>query len=114
MRFQWVKVLMYEGPPYFVKVEGPTFLHSVPWVVACLKGHGISSKEIKQFTPVLGPGRSPKKRIFYYERPVGQIICGNCGNVVPENNNICISCGKIFNQRLIELTNNGNQKSKKL
>jgi len=107
MRFQWVKVLMNEGKPYFVNIESPTFVHSIPWVAACLKGHGISSDNIKQYTPVVGPGRAPKKRIFYYKRPVGQTICGSCGNVVPEDTNICISCGNVFNKRLRELTNNG-------
>ena len=107
MRFQWVKVIMNEGKPYYVKIKSPTFVHSIPWVATCLKGHGISSDDIKQYTPVLGPGRSPKNRVFYYNRPVGQIICVSCGNVVPGDTNICLSCGAIFNKRLLELTNNG-------
>lgn len=107
MRFQWVKVLMNEGKPYYVKIKSPTFVQSIPWVAVCLKEHGINSDKIKQFMVVTGPGRTPKNRIFYYERPVGQIICKDCGFVVPEDTNICIRCGSVFNERLIELMNNG-------
>ena len=108
MRFQWVKILMNEGKPYYVKIMNPTFFDTIPWVAVCLKEHGIPSENIKQFMVVTGPGRTPKKRIFYYERPIGQIICGSCGNVVPEDTNICLSCGVLFSKRLIELTNSGN------
>ena len=107
MRFQWVKVLMKKEKPYFVKIKSPTFVQSIPWVAKCLEDQGISSNNIEKYLVVTGPGRTPKSRIFYYERPVGVIICDSCGKLVPENTNICISCGNVFNKRLIELTNNG-------
>ena len=107
MRFQWVKVIMEKGKPYYVKVESPTLIDSIPWVALCLEDHGISSDNIKLNTIVTGPGRTPKSRIFYYERPVGLTICDSCGKLIPKNTNICISCGNVFNERLIELTNNG-------
>ena len=111
MRFQWVKVLMKKEKPYFVKIKSPTFVQSIPWVAKCLEDQGISSTNIEKYLVVTGPGRTPKSRIFYYERPLGLIICEECGKLIPVNTNICISCGNVFNERLIQLTNNGNQKS---
>ena len=107
MRFQWVKVLMKRGKPYFVRIESSIFIDTIPWVARCLEDHGISSDKIKQYMIVTGHGRTPKRRIFYYERPVGLRICDGCGKLVPEDTNICLSCGVLFNKRLIELTNNG-------
>ena len=105
MRSQWVKVLMKKGNPYFVKIKSPTFVQSIPWVARCLEEQGISSDNIEKYLVVTGPGRTPKARIFHYERPVGLIICEGCGNLVPMRTNICVSCGYIFNKRLIELNN---------
>ena len=107
MRTQWVKVLMKKEKPYFVKIKSPTFVQSIPWVAKCLEEQGILSTNIEQYLVVTGPGRTHKSRVFHYERPVGLIICDSCGKLVPEDTNICISCGHIFNERLIELTNNG-------
>ena len=107
MRFQWVKVLMKKEKPYFVKIKSPTFVQSIPWVAKCLEEQGILSTNIEQYLVVTGPGRAPKSRIFYYERPVGLIICDSCDKLVPENTNICIYCGNVFNKRLMELTKNG-------
>jgi len=113
MRSQWVKVLMKEGKPYFVKIKSPTFINTIPWVARCLEDHGISSDETERYMTVTGPGRTPKSRIFFYEKPVGLMICSSCGKLIPENINMCISCGNIFNDRLTKLTNNGNKKNKK-
>ena len=107
MRYQWVKALMKNENPYYVKVESETFIDSKPYVDDCLKKHGISLDNIDRYMIVTKPGRTPKARIFYYERPVGLIICDSCGKLVPEDTNICVYCGAIFNKRLIELTNNG-------
>ena len=114
MRPQWVKVIMKNGKPYFVKIKSPTFVQSIPWVAECLEDHGISSSNIDRYMVVTGPGRTPKSRIFYYERPedledvpIGQIRCESCKKVVPKNTNTCLNCGCIFNTRLLELTKNG-------
>ena len=107
MPYQWVKVLMKNGKPYYVKIKSPTFVQSIPWVAQCLEDHGISSDNIKKYLVVTGPGRTPKARIFYYERPIGLMICEECGKLVPKGTNICLNCGDIFNPRLRELTNNG-------
>jgi len=109
MRSQWVKVLMKKEKPYFVKIKSPTFVQSIPWVAECLEGHGISSSNIDRYMVVTGPGRTPKARIFYYERPegvpYGLTRCESCDKIVPKGN-VCIYCKNIFNPRLIELTNN--------
>ena len=107
MRYQWVKVLMKNEKPYYVKIKSPTFVQSIPWVAQCLEEQGIPSDNIDRYMVVTGPGRTPKDRKFYYERPVGVIICDSCGKHVPESTNICINCGHIFNKRLLELTKNG-------
>lgn len=110
MPYQWVKVLMKNGKPYYVKIKSPTFVQSIPWVAECLEEQGILSKNIDRYMVVTGPGRTPKKRIFYYEQPEGVPYglrrCDSCGKVVPKGN-ICIYCKNIFNERLRELTNNG-------
>jgi len=108
MRFQWVKVLLKRGKPRFVKIASSIFIDTIPWVARCLEDHGISSDNIEKYLVVTGPGRTPKSRIFYYNRPVGLTICEDCGKLVPKDNNICISCGFLFSKRLIELTNSGN------
>ncbi len=107
MRFQWVKVLLKKGNPRFVKIASSIFITTMPWVARCLEDHGISSDNIEKYLVVTGPGRTPKSRIFYYERPVGLKICENCGKLVPEDTNICVYCGTLFSKRLIELVNNG-------
>jgi len=106
MRYQWVKVIMKNEKPYYVKIKNPTFFDTIPWVAQCLEDHGISSDNIKLNTIVTGPGRTPKSRIFYYERPVGVIICDSCGKLIPKGTNICLSCGVLFSKRLLELTTN--------
>jgi len=112
VRYQWVKVIMYNEPPYFVRIANPVFYDTIPWVARCLEDHGISSSDIKLNTLVTrAPGKTPKSRIFYYERPIGLMICDNCGKTVPEDTNICINCGNVFNERLIELNKNGNKKN---
>ena len=111
MRYQWVKVLMKKDKPYYVKVESETFIDSKPYVDDCLKKQGISLDNIDRYMVVTGPGRAPKTRNFHYKRredvPIGQIRCESCKKVVPEDTNICVYFGAIFNKRLIELTNNG-------
>jgi len=107
LRFQWVKVKMKKAPPYFVKIASPIFISTIPWVARCLEEHEISSDDIEKYMIVNGPGRTPKSRIFYYEKPIGVMICHSCGKLIPENTNICINCGVLFRKRLIELTNNG-------
>ena len=111
MRHQWVKVLMKNEKPYYVKIRSPTFIQSIPWVAECLEEQGISSDNIDRYMVVTGPGRAPKTRNFHYKRkedvPIGQIRCESCKKVVPKNTNTCLNCGHIFNKRLLELTKNG-------
>jgi hypothetical protein len=113
MVYQWVKVIMKNDKPYYVKIQSPNFIQAIPWVARCLQEQGISSANIEKYSVVKRPGRPPKNRIFYYERPNGMKICESCGKMVPKDTNICIMCGAIFNERLIELNNVGNQKNKK-
>jgi len=110
MRNQWVKVLMKEGKPYFVKIKSPTFIQSIQWVAECLEEHGIPSSNIDRYLVVTGPGSTPKNRIYYYEQPKGIPFglrkCEACGRIVPKGN-VCIYCKNIFNKELIELNGNG-------
>ena len=100
MRHQWVKVLMKNEKPYYVKIKSPTFVQSIPWVAQCLEEHGISSTNIEKYTVVTGPGRAPKTRNFHYERPEGVPFglkkCEACGKIVP-NGHVCIYCAHKFN-----------------
>ena len=100
MRHQWVKVLMKNEKPYYVKVESETFIDSKPYVDDCLKKQGISLNNIERYMVVTGPGRAPKTRNFYYNQlegvPFGLRRCESCSKVVPKGN-ICIYCGNKFN-----------------
>ena len=100
MRHQWVKVLMKNEKPYYVKVESETFIDSKPYVDECLKKQGISLDNIDRYMVVTGPGRTPKDRKFYYEQPedvpFGLRRCESCSKVVP-NGNVCIYCAHKFN-----------------